>query len=627
MPRINYTAVAEALGVEGKFWWLAPSYNAQAVPVADFKEMGIPTGTAGTERRPTWVTHEVLGRTRAYVFGSLTANCLIDERMRLMRMGIPAPDVKPTVTATTGPGPTGTAICYLRFRDSIGGRVGPLSVASASFSLANQSRAWSSLPTTCLDPSVDEIQGLVSMDGATPRVAWTRQLGVSSVTEAVATLALGEAAPDSFTAMPYGTFGVAYNERLILSGNRANPHEVYLSALGEFERYEGFNLTTDGDECVGLAVGPNGVLLYGSRERIYRARGFSEDDFERDIERPDMGFVGHHGIAMVNGRLIIPTSTSVYLYNGQWVDLMPDTQHDWRDQYRTYQEDFEAAQGFYDPVDNTYRFGPVRHTRVRNANGGDVWVDWVLNAEGLQPDASGGFKAAWSLDAQQRKPTTATTWRLPGNNQPELVRGNEDGYLRRQDVEDDVDDDSDSLAKRHVIEPPTIQPDTGGDDYDGFVFHKSWLYVRSETCAWGVEFRVGTGENARNRLDADWSDTNAAGEQAAAGLTAEPRNKYLCVLEGCGGEALNMAVIVDSPTKEFRFRGWGGTYGPGIASRGVIASDTDDESIVGPGQGAMSAAEGGGAVPSRSECGLAQVDERAGSGLPGVFWTVYGGAP
>lgn len=568
MPRIAVTVKpVGSIGAESKLWcWSAPNTT---VPT----EMSLPTGTLGVSRRPSWAIYNQGGRSRMYGVGGWTANVLLDEQFRVLRQGIPAPTVVPTVAATTGPGPTGTAICYLRFKDRIGQRVSPMSAPSASFALANQARAWSAIPTTCPDPSVDAIEGLVSMDGALARVAWERDLGVTTVTEAVATGALGEAAPDDFADMPAGRMNVIYNDSQWIAGNEKYPERIYKSALGEPERYEGTYLQTDGEPIVGAFVS-NTNLFFGSRKRIYRATGFDETDLVRDIEKPDVGLVNHDGIAGAHGKVIVPTPLGIFLYAGEWIPLLNDRESEWQREYKLWRADYEDAEGFFDPVDNVYLFGPVEHS-----DWSGLWVHWVLDCQRIFPELGAtSITPCWANDVRTRKTTGHAVMVVPGSSQPVVMSGSSDGVMRFENESDayayDEDDDKDTYKKRITIEPASIMPDSGGGvQTDGCVFHLAWTYVECEYDEWTAEFRAG-GEWARKAQDPDVSDVTPAsllvddlGDGDTA--TAEPETRHPHVLEGCAGDVLALKLTVESPTR-FRFWGWGGTCGLGVRSRGYV---------------------------------------------------------
>jgi hypothetical protein len=273
MPRLvvshNGLTGLGAIGTEGKLWWMRP-ISIGTWSSTEIFPITIPDGVAGIRRRPSWATYNQGGSSRTYGVGGFSANILVDEHYRCLKQGIPAPTAIPSVAATTGPGRTGSAIFYWRFLDELGGRFGPLSAPSTPVTMTDQASLATSLPTTCPDSSVSAIQQLCSMDGATPRVEWTRQLGATSVTSDVTTGALGEAAPDDFVEMPSGTMNViGLNDVQIVAGNQQYPERAFLSALGEPERHEGTFVQTEGEAITGIFTHDRSVFL-GTRLHAFK---------------------------------------------------------------------------------------------------------------------------------------------------------------------------------------------------------------------------------------------------------------------------------------------------------------------------------------------------------------------
>ena len=542
-------------------------HGVHTFPVGDLRQIKVPTGTGLVLRRPSWQTYNSLQRSRIYGVGAFSHNILVDENLRCLRQGIPAPTVVPTLAAGAGTGITGACIIYYRFKDTIGQRVGPLSAPSNTVTLANQDRVAGNVPTSCLDPSVDAVQMLVSMAGAAPRVAWERQFGPSSVTDNVATGDLGEAAIDTFREMPLGLWNVIYGDAQWIGGNEQFPERVFRSNLGEPEQFGGLFVQTDGERAVG-AFTHNDQLYFGSPKSIYRVTGFEGSDLTREVEKPDIGLVGHFGHVAVHRRVIVVTTVGFQLFDGSWHQLTDDRQSEFVREYKAFRADYEAAQGYYDPIRNVYVFGPVRHTEYPF-----LWTKWVLDGARLFPELeSSDFGKAWATDARFREDATSAVLTLPSGGEPYVVTGGKDGSLREEGYAEDSTDDGDGHDKTWVIEPPTLKPSMtdGGNDSDGAIFHKAWNHMQ---CAgspddheWTASFRVGT-ENARVKAEPDFEDVTLADDSEVQ--DEEPSSNEPHVLEGCAGEALNMVITEPHASANLcRWRGYGGVYGPGIKRRG-----------------------------------------------------------
>lgn len=573
MPRllVSHKALDGGIGVETKLWRFRATEPETQMLASEPVQIPLPSGTSGVNLRPSWANYNLLSRSRKYGSGAWTSNILVDENGRCLRQGIPAPTIVPSVASAAGPGVTTASVCYLRFVDTIAERAGPLSAASTTVNLANQSRAWTSLPTTCPDPSVNAIEGVVANDGALPRVTWRRDLGVTSVTEAIANGALGEAV-DEFTEMPLCQFNAVWHDALWGSGNEQYPERVFKSAIQELERYEGLYLQSDGEPVVGM-FGANENFFFGSKKTIYRASGFTELDITRDIEKPDIGLVNHHGIAQVHGRVIVPSTVGFLLYDGGWRNLTRDRASEWQREYNRYRAYYEAAQGFFDPVENVYTFGPVPHSEIL-ATEFQPYTYWVIDAKRLIPEVatSSELAACISNDARARSDAGKAAFYLPGSSRAQVVLGSCDGTLREENVRTDGSDDDDLYAKQFTIEPATELPDPGGSfGVDAVVWHRAWNFLRSREREFTIEFRAGT----ENVTDSLVKMTETVGI-ANVGTSEESPDMVDTPLEGMSGAALCMRIIgtgfltpldTEIPSSEadsFSWSGWGGTNGPGL---------------------------------------------------------------
>lgn len=475
------------IGCEGKVWRYKPELV--SFGPASLRQIALPRGTGGVDRRPSWVHYNFGRHSRMYGVGGWTANVLIDEHMRMMRQGIPAPNVVPLLTAGAGPGVTNTSTLFLRFGDSLGNRFGPMSAPSAPLALSNQSRVSGAIPTTCPDPSVDIIQGLMAVDGLSPRVAWTRQLGTGNVTEAVATLALGDPAPDDFEAMPLGNMNLLFHDVQVVSGGRLNPERAHLSAVSELERYEGLFAQTDGEPVTGLFC-QGDYFFMGSHERIYRVQGFTAQDINREVEKPDMGLINHDCIVNLHRRVILCTTVGWQMYDGNWFSLMRDRAKEFEREYKLFRAQYEAAQAFYNPRRNAYIFGPVPHSKMKASIGSGTplaldqvgLVDWVLDAKSLLPSIEASdFDVKWTNDVRYTPHITRTTFYLPQSGEPLPVAGTTRGQLQYElEAGDDKDlmDTAPEIDRRvrARVRYPTLSPDQGGGLTDGNRFQRLWIY-------------------------------------------------------------------------------------------------------------------------------------------------------
>jgi hypothetical protein len=553
--RIVVSSVGSELGSVGQIRRYK-SHLVTIVPSEDMRLMGLPSGTNGVHRRPSYSKYNFGRHSRLYGVGAWTSNIIIDEHLRVVRQGIPAPNVVPTLTAA-GTGLTNTSTLYLRFKDSLGNRVGPLSAPSVPLSLANQSRVSGNIPTTCPDPSVDVIQGLMAVDGATPRVAWERQLGTGNVTESVATLALLDAAPDDFLEMPLGSMTTLFHDVQVVAGNHIYPERAFFSATAELERHEGLYAQTDGEFITGLWCHGDYVFV-NSHEKVYRIQGFTASDINRDVEKGDLGVINHDGIVAFHRKVILPTTIGFQLYDGMWHHLMRDRQSEYQRQYKQYRGEYEAAQGYYNPRRNAYIFGPVPHSTISGP------VDWVIDAKSLIPEIqSSEFAIRILNDTHVQTETTRAIFYLPQSGQPVQVSGDTTGMLRYED----------QYGLDLVVKPATFAPDLGGGLMDGNRFNRLWLHL-DRVQEQGYELDVATGPPSIGDpgfVPNDLVTLTREGKPAAGSGLFAIETDAPHTLERCSGEAISIRFRAFDSV----FRGYGLTYGPGVKKTSYVTDESD----------------------------------------------------
>jgi hypothetical protein len=546
--------------------WLGSKSRGHVYDAEEIFTIKIPTGVSGVRFRPGWSNDNRFGKSRAYGVGATSSNVVVDEHLRCNKQGIQPPYVLPSVSATGSGLINGPFTTYLRWFDAFGNRFSSLSAPGPLVTAVDQNFQWSNLPTDPLDDSVTHIQGLRDDGSGVARVAWTRELGVTSVLDTVETLALGEAAPPLFVPMPRGKRNMIYHDQQYVLGSDQFPERVFVSPPGRLEDFEGTFVATDGEPAVGLFQA-NDVAIFGSFEKLYRVQAFSALDFSRVIERPDAGLTGPDGVANAHGRAIVPLSTGIYLFDGTWHPILHEREEEWREELKKYQSEYFQAQGFFDQVENVYTFGPVPHSKL----GDRVW--WVLHCMDLFPEVGGGaYNAPWANDQRGRPMTTKGEWQVPQSPETIVVHGDTDGGLFEENVEDNLDDLEE--FKRLIIEPGSVMPAPGGTPTDGNTFQKLWVYCyfddeQPEASDVNLEMYSG-GELQHEHLDSEpepdptMTDTLLPRQfNALAGTSEEPLTRQHVVLEGMAGDALRIRLIADRPPATLRWRGFGGTYSPG----------------------------------------------------------------
>lgn len=572
------TSTAGVVGQSGKIYQLRAT--AESTPQAT--ELAQPAGFNVTDTQPTSANY----RNRLYLAGLGSDNAMVDEHYRFGRLGRPAPTEIPTLVAAAGPGTTGSAIVAIAFYDEKDDVWGPLSGQSAPVALANQARTTGNLPTTCPDPRMSHIGVWVSMDGSTFRLSTKRQIGVSSITENVATLALGEAFPTSFTALPRGTINAIYHERHIVSGDSRFPDTLYCSGLLFPERYEGLSFKTKNGEPIIALIPGREVLLAMTPTNAYGLRGYTEDDMVFDIIDEDIGCLGPRTWGIVNKNPVICNDKGIWLYNGAFHLILKDRQAEWAAAVKADSTLYEA--GFVVVDSNSYTFefyveagtfaSPLSYTSYGIAQS-PATLAWVGYYKDAVPEISGSYgQFEWCFDTQARSITCGAFLSLPGAKRGDLYLGATDAKVRKRDATDN-DDDGDLLLKTAFIRLGALDlGDPGGMDEDGKTMGECWSYVESETSAWKFYLKSGD-EHAEEQKVPDnalsfWKQEIAASfkqetrtiEGIDYVITYIPKSRHPHLPQRVSGHCFVPEYWCSSPVG-FSFRGIGGVYGPGPGTR------------------------------------------------------------
>ncbi len=530
---------------------------------------------------------------RLYVVNQYTDNILIDEHMRMHRMGIDAPTGVP-VLSSGGGGPisglVGTHIGYVSYLDSITGERSSLSAGSVGFDNAGANIiAWAGVPTTCPNPRVDYVELWRSVDGGAIRYVGRRSLGATGITEQIPTLSLGEVAPNFFERFPPGIAVAMYHDRLALAGDEEAPDTLYLSALFFPERYEGLSFKTrNGEPIVGL-INVRDMLLVLCPTSSYILQGYSEDDMVFSLSEPDLGALNHNCLALAHGNAIIANTKSIYLFNGSWHNILRTGMEEYRRLYEITPSDFHDAFGIFDPVRDVYKLtlsgGVTIPPLLRDIpyifNTSPSTFSWVADMRPVTPELSGSFvEPNWSFDIRMRTDWCNAVLRVPGWTDPRLVTGSEDGFIRRENVMENDEDEGDTLGKPFVVSVPAyLLDDPGGAAEDGKTLLRLWTYVKSELTDWKL-LVVGGDEDLHEAFrieplfDQYFEDNISASLLAVTmdvggdmkDVVYTPKTVHVHPIDTISGRAFTAQVVVAGAV-DVVFRGLGFTYGPGPITR------------------------------------------------------------
>lgn len=558
-----------SFGTSGKAFWSRLGGTALSTSTP---EMSLPSGFNLTDSHGSWAEREG----RRFGAGVGTDNVIVDEFLRFNRLGIAAPNVVPVLTAAAGPGTTGACQVAIAWYDDLLDEWSPLSGASNEVNLSNQKRTTSNIPATPQDSErVSHVGVWVRMDGSSWRLSTKRQVGVTSITEGVATLALGSAFPATFTRFPRLTMNTIYHERLIGAGDYLHPNIVYVSVAGFPERYGGLSFKTENGEPINcMVVAENDVCLVLSPTSTYELRGWRDSDMSMTLKDPDVGAINNH-VALAKGKPIVHNRLGIWFYNGGWHNIVQDRQREWTDFYAANEANMKTSFAIVDPNTYTYRLfitaDAAALTLPAHINPTDEalgTVVWRANLAPLLPLVSGEMgQPHWSIDLMSRSVDCAGLLGIPGSERSDVHLGFCDGHVRYDDPTD-ADDDGDSYGKRLWIRTKAYDMgNPGGNEGEGKEFYRGWTYIESEETAWTIYFRGGDEQVWQSILP-----TNATNgiywrsvEDASFRSGYTPKTVHDHKPQRCVGRMLTVDITCLSPVG-FRFRGLGGLHKPGRAA-------------------------------------------------------------
>lgn len=448
-----------------------------------------------------------------------------------------------------------------------------------------------------------------AVSGGLPRFVQRAPLGLVTVVENVATLALGEAETSTFTKMPYGTISAIYHDRLAIAGDPENPSLVYLSAQFYPERYEGlYYRTRSGRPVIALLTVRDHLLVMTDRDAEI-LQGYTEEDMTMEVKDPEIGALSQHLTMTVHGDGWIVTSKGWFMYNGEFHQMCSARLSEWKLLASVY--NFSSSHMYYNSFDQTVQVvmpnasGPWSHNPYRD----QVWVADISQVSAL---VGGGYtQPRWFNDAyiisasDVDRSTTALLY--PDNisiPSPRIFAFSVAGEVCRE-MQDWVESYggtySDGILGNMIIETPIyLMGDVGGDIQEGKNLTRFWLYCKKEyeegtlELFGGDEFALWRNLITRDGNNfsslgedlifnvlggdyyptptANWSDTIPATVIVNAQVLgirkiAAAKIIHPCVPEKVSGRGFAMRLTVASPRSVY-FIGFGGQYKPGVSGRG-----------------------------------------------------------
>lgn len=516
------------------------------------KTVGLPTGVYGLQ--PTTRPDAILfqGVNRMPMVGAWSQNLIwLPKINQLCIMGITAPTSAPSLAAAAGPGPTGNAIGVVTFAHVFNGAIiaeSNPSPTTATVPLANQARAWTSLPTTHPNPRVTHIRLYVSMDGSEFEFVAMLSLGTASFTENIATASLGEAVAFTNGVPPYAKFVTIYQRRAWYANGTDT---IYYSEIDQPESVNAANnVKTPDGRNVSSIRGLTDTLLIGTRRSLMYLQGYSATDFRMGIISQDVGIISHFGALVINDKCWFPAQDGYYRFSGSGIEpLMSKVLRTYfRQQYEANPALYEDIQASISKRSNVVRV-LVPDTSAFYYIGHYLPSEVSLGGTGEPP--------YWTFDRRTRKDYSVGV--LTNNSMFDTAyTGSCDGYAREEDVDSDATDDGDSYQKKLTIASRHFfMGDQSGDDNHAHTFTNLDLFLVSEQVAWSPAIYVGD-DDAYSALAPAWNRNGVpvpASALTVNGKTAVKKTSHsFGPLTNCAGKGATVAVTAVLPLG-FEYRG------------------------------------------------------------------------
>lgn len=492
------------------------------------------------------------GLDRMPMVGSWNHNLMwLSRNNQLVILGIEAGDNSPapTLAAGSGTGITGSAIGVYTFAQMINGVViheSNPSTISNTVALVNKDRSWTDLPTTHPNPRVTHKRLYVSMDGGDFQYATTVLLSAATATENVATAALADVDPLLFRrgVPPYAKFVANYAGRCWYSDGS---DVFYFSEIDEPESVPATNsLRTKDARFIKVFRATSDQLFIATRKSCQDVQGYSADDFEMRYISQHIGGISHHASIILNDKLWLLSQDGYHRYGGGGFQyLMPTLRTYFTKAYladaATY-EDSVAALDLYSHVLKLLIPGSSAF----------YYIGHFLPSE-VEFGGSGNLPY-WTFDKRDREDSVVGV--LTSNSlRDEAYTGSCDGYIRRDNVEDDPDDDGDTFQKQMSFATAHMfMGDQSGDDAHARTFQRLTMFVKAEETPWTPEGYAGD-DDAFSALVARWTPERLvpASRLTKSGRTAVAKTSHHFKLDNCAGKGLTVGLIATAPVRvEYR---------------------------------------------------------------------------
>ena len=533
----------------------------------------LPSEVIGSNTLPVFATFN----DRLYIAGTFSNILRFDEYEDLKTAGIEAPGTGASITASGSGTLTGTMIPYITFADiadngDVLAESNPAIGDAVDFSSA-ASRVWADIPSSGPERAT-HVRGYVSALGGLPRLAWTRIIGTTAVTEGMTTAFLAQqpALPNDGESVvlnrlppPNCKYIFRAKRRMFYAGSQDRPSRVWWSEIDEPEAVgaNSWEETRDGEHVTGIGRWNDQIIIFCDGA-TYELQGWTDgsDGIPPDLRLNKLitgpGCISHHSIVDINDRLWYADKDGVRIYDGGFRYVSKTIRTAWRTDFNANESSYFRAQAVDDKFYNCYMLLIPKSSAF-------YWIGHYLVTDPAMGGA--GRDPWWTNDKRSRKDESLGLYKNADGSR-DIVVGGCDGYIRKEDASD-TDDDGDTLAKQITLSLHRAFGDAGHDVEGGKTILDVFSIVESETYPFNLSLYAGD-ESALDQTLAE-ARTEAVGARADAGNVADDVwNHNFESLSGRNFAFKWTTNTTDGVDTSFKFRGFGCTVQlQGPAKRGA----------------------------------------------------------
>lgn len=558
-------------------------------------------------------------RRTAHMHGKYSRGLVrFEGQLQLYAVGLETP-IAPSAALGAAGAITGQIIYYVELRHKIGSLVVHRSNLSSGSNVvtATADRITVTLPTTSDIPAPDSTRathwGIYrSDDGALPKEVTEVVVGTLTYSDNAAVGDLGDTPPLTASGLavanrrgvpPYCRWARKWHNRLWLSGDPDHPYRTYYSEVDEFESFGEDNYvdTREGESTSGLGPCSDEQLIF-CFTCAYELTGYRAADFVIRKAHPSLGCISHFSIVNYDDnkreKLLWASQRGVVQYDGGFKFVMEDMETWWKADFERHRGAYMNSQATEDWEEHWYKLlvvtprTLVRHDLTFSGETGlpvfdsaghavfdEVPVEvnsWYYIGHYLRwhPSFIGGDpQMMWTLKLRARKDSAIGYLVDDEGTRVNYALGC-DGYIRRENVPWDADDDGDAWQKRWRLRSGhAYSAVPGGDDQDGRTLDSIWLHLQAEEDR--VLLEVWGGEDQAAEPDQDLVQPppqeqhlfEAGGDEYEA-VGASPPSVRRRKLGPVPGPGHTFQATVWGP-RGVRFSGWGAVFQRGPDQRGA----------------------------------------------------------